>query len=228
MLAMYGTKPVRVTFADVTSASVTRGRPWMKKETAVVRSAASFEASLKRLGVILDPVERKNRIRRLAEQAAAREGLSIVDDPELIDELCFMLENPRVLVGGFPEDYLSLPSEVVTTAMRSHQRFIALCSERGKLAPRFITFTDGPVSAPAEVRRGNERVLKARLEDASFYWRADLSRGLEGLADELDRIVFIEGLGTIGEKSRRGVPAVLTSAYSRRDDSRSASVSFSS
>jgi glycyl-tRNA synthetase beta chain len=175
----------------------------MKGESAVVRSAATYEKTVARLGILLDHKDRRERIRHLADTAAAKEGLTAVDDPELLDELCFMVENPRLLMGGFPEQYLSLPSEVVTTAMRSHQRYIALTGARKKLAPKFITFTDWPVSAPAEVRRGNEKVLRARLEDALFYWREDLKRGVDGLAGELDRIVFIEGLGTIGEKYRR-------------------------
>jgi glycyl-tRNA synthetase beta chain len=147
--------------------------------------------------------DRRDRIRRVAERAAARHGLSVREDEGLLTELTYMLEEPRVLVGSFPDEYLQLPPEVVTTAMRSHQRYLALQDDRGRLVPRFITFTDGVVRSPAEVRRGNEKVLNARLADARFYWGEDVRRGVDGLADELDRIVFIEGLGTLGEKSRR-------------------------
>ncbi len=203
LLALYGTTPIRFTFAGVSSGTKTWLRPWMKGESAVVRSAASYHKTIARLGIVLDPRKRRSEILRLAERAAARQGLSIVEDRELIDELCFMVENPRALAGEFPDSYLDLPADVITTAMRSHQRYIALTTAGGKLAPGVVTFTDGPVSRAADVRRGNERVLKARLADALFYWREDLKRGIDGLADELDRIVFIDGLGTIGEKSRR-------------------------
>jgi glycyl-tRNA synthetase beta chain len=87
--------------------------------------------------------------------------------------------------------------------MKSHQRYLAVTDKKGDLAPHFFTFTDGPVLGAEEVVRGNERVLRARLEDAEFYWHEDLKRGITGLADELERIVFIEGLGSIGEKWRR-------------------------
>lgn len=203
IVCLYGSKVVRFRFADVTSGNRTYGRPWIRGETAAVRSAGSYHAALGRLGIIVDAEKRGQRIVELAERAAAKEKLKVVPDAELIEELSQMVENPRVVVGEFPRRYLELPAEVVRTAMRSHQRYIALSAGRGKLAPRFITFTDGAVRRPAEVRRGNEKVLRARLEDAGFYWREDLKRGVDGLADELDRIVFIEGLGTIGEKARR-------------------------
>jgi glycyl-tRNA synthetase beta chain len=168
-----------------------------------VRGAADYEAAARKLGILVDHDARRRRIEQLARSAAARRGWSVVEDDALLEELTFMLEDPRPLVGTFAERYLDLPAEVVTTAMRSHQRYLALRDRRERLVARFVTFTDGAVAAAAEVRRGNERVLRARLEDASFYWREDLKRGVDRLSDELDRIVFIEGLGTIGQKWRR-------------------------
>jgi glycyl-tRNA synthetase beta chain len=155
------------------------------------------------LGVVLDDEARRERIQSLSFRAAKRANLVPVEDEGLLDELTFMVENPRLLMGEFPTEFLQLPPEVVTTAMRSHQRYIALEDGKGNLVPRFITFTDGPVVGAAEVRRGNEKVLRARLADAQFYWQEDLKRGVDGLADELGRIVFIEGLGTVGQKSDR-------------------------
>jgi len=203
MVALYGGTVVRFRFADVTSGNRTYRRPWIRGESAVVRSAGSWHTTMIRLGVVFDRDQRRRRLVKLAGRAAEREGLKLVEDDALIDELTQMCEDPRVIVGSFDPSYLALPPEVVTTAMRSHQRYIALRRPRGRLAPRFITFTDGKVSAPAVVRRGNEKVLHARLEDASFYWREDVARGVDGLAGELDRIVFIEGLGSIGDKARR-------------------------
>lgn len=153
--------------------------------------------------MILDHAERKARIRDLAVQAASAARLRVVEDDDLLTELSFMLENPRVLVGSFEEKYLDLPPEVVVVAMRSHQRYLALSDAKGALVPRFVTFTDGPVKGPDEVIRGNQRVLRARLEDAEFYWREDLKRGMDAMSDELDRIVFVEGMGSIGQKWRR-------------------------
>lgn len=219
IVCLFGGDVVRFRFADVTSGNRSFGRPWMKSESVVVRSAGSYAASTKRLAIVVDHDERREHIRKLADRAAARRGLSVVEDEDLLTELAFMTEDPRPLLGEFPDEYLELPPEVVTTAMRSHQRYLALVDAKGKLVPNFITFTDGKVTSPAEVRRGNEKVLKARLADAQFYWSEDVKRGVDGLGRELDRIVFIEGLGTLGEKSRRieRLAVELNSRLTRRE-----------
>ena len=203
LVCLYGSAVVRFEFAGVASGRTSYGRPWMKGESVTVRSAASYEKDVSALGVIVDDDVRRERIRSMAGRAAQKRGLMLKEDAGLIDEISFMLEDPRLIVGEFSKRYLSLPPEVVTTAMRSHQRYLALTDAAGQLMPMFITFTDGPVKAPAVVRSGNEKVLRARLEDALFYWNEDLKRGTDGLAAELERIVFIEGLGSLAEKSRR-------------------------
>jgi glycyl-tRNA synthetase beta chain len=203
IVCLYGSRPVPFTFADVESGRTSHGRPWMRRERVRVRSAETYLSDVARLGVIVDDEARRERIVSLAGRAAARKGLAPVRDQGLMDELAYMLEDPRVLTGQFPAEYLRLPPEVVTTAMRSHQRYVAMEDNAGRLVPSFITFTDGPVGGGSEVRRGNEKVLKARLADAQFYWQEDLKRGVSGLAEELKRIVFIEGLGTIGQKTDR-------------------------
>jgi glycyl-tRNA synthetase beta chain len=203
IVCMYGSAVVPVSFAGVKSGRISYCRPWYRGESVRIRSAGTYLADAGGLGIVIDDDERKKRIWALAGRAAAGSGLVPVQDEGLLDELTFLVEDPRVLVGQFPESYLSLPFEVVTTAMRSHQRYIALTDKRGRLVTKFITFTEGPVRGPSGVRRGNEKVLRARLADAQFYWREDLKRGVDGLAEELRQIVFIEGLGTIGQKSDR-------------------------
>ena len=203
IVCLYGAIPVRFSFADVVSGNTSHGRPWVHGETVRIRDARSYTKGLARLGVVLDDEARRARIESLSLRAANRANLVPVEDEGLLNELTFMVENPRLLMGEFPSEFLKLPPEVVTTAMRSHQRYIALEDGKGNLVPRFITFTDGPVVGAAEVRKGNEKVLRARLADAQFYWQEDLKRGVDGLADELGRIVFIEGLGTVGQKSDR-------------------------
>ncbi len=203
IVALYGRDVIPVRFADIESGRVTCGRPWMRDERRSIANAGAYAAQVRAFGVVLDQDERRARIRALAEKAATAARARIVSDEDLITELAFMTENPRILVGGFDRKYLDLPSEVVVTAMRSHQRYIALTDRQSRLMPAFITFTDGPVKGPKDVVLGNERVLRARLEDAEFYWREDLKHGVDGLADELDRIVFIEGLGSVGAKWRR-------------------------
>jgi glycyl-tRNA synthetase beta chain len=217
IVCLYGGKVVPFVFAGVPSGRVTFRRPWYG-ERAGVRNAGDYLSVLERIGVVVDDDARKRRIADLARSAAARAGLTPADDPGLLEELTFMLEDPRVFVGSFEPCYLSLPAEVVTTAMRSHQRYIALVDGAGELVPKFVAFTDGPVRRTALVRTGNEKVLRARLEDAQFYWREDLKRGVDGLARELRRIVFIEGLGTVGQKSDR-IGALAREVNDQRDES---------
>ncbi len=203
LMALYGRDVVRFRVADVESGRVTHARPWMRGERASVADASGYAAVIAKLGVVLDHQERAASILQQAGSASASHGWKIVDDADLVTELAFMTEDPRLLSGSFDTRYLDLPQEVIVVAMRSHQRYIAVTDADGRLVPRFFTFTDGPVLGADEVVRGNERVLRARLEDAEFYWREDVKRGIDGLAAELDRIVFIEGLGTIGQKWRR-------------------------
>lgn len=203
IVALYGADVVPFSFAGVESGRVTCARPWMRGERLSIPDARAYFGRVKSLGVVLDHDQRRKRIGELARRAAAASRLHVIEDDELLTELAFMLEDPRVLVGAFDRRYLDLPPQVIVTAMRAHQRYVALADSRGALVPRFVTFTDGPVKGVAEVVRGNERVLRARLEDAEFYWREDSKRGVEALSDELDRIVFIEGLGSVGQKWRR-------------------------
>ncbi len=209
IVALHGKQVVPFAFADVESGRVTWGRPWMQPlegaatEYCSVAEAGAYRATVKSLNVILDHTERRARIRELAAEVARSAQCRVVEDDDLVTEIAFMVEDPHVLVGSFEEKYLDLPPEVIVVAMRSHQRYLALADSDGKLVPRFVTFTDGRVLGPDEVIRGNQRVLRARLEDAEFYWREDIKRGMDGMSDELDRVVFIEGLGSIGAKWRR-------------------------
>jgi glycyl-tRNA synthetase beta chain len=148
---------------------------------------------------------------KLAGAAAEKRGFELLDDPTLVEELTFMLESPSVFVGEFDEGYLALPPEVVTTAMKAHQRYLAMKKGVHRLVPMFVAFNEGKPRSPEIVRRGNERVLRARLEDALFYWKEDLRTGIDGLSRKLEAIVFIEGLGSLGDKAER-LRALATAA----------------
>ncbi|MEE9268880.1 MAG: glycine--tRNA ligase subunit beta, partial [Candidatus Krumholzibacteria bacterium] len=203
IVALLEEKVVRFKIAGVVAGNVTYTIPWIRRDRIKVRGADHYLSQLSKAGVVLDHDERFHKIQRLAQQAAARAGLTLVEDRSLCGELTFMLEDPRHLLGAFDEKYLKLPPEVVTTAMKGHQRYLALRGKRNRLVAKFITFTEGKVGSPAEVRKGNEKVLKARLEDALFYWQEDVKTGIQGLADKLRSIVFVEGLGTLADKAAR-------------------------
>jgi glycyl-tRNA synthetase beta chain len=203
IVALLDNRVIRFAIADVKSGRTTYTVPWIQRHKHAISDAARYEAVLHKTGMILDHDDRKLAIAGLAHEAAKAEGLLLVEDAALFDELTFMLEVPEPLVGEFDAKYLLLPPEVVITAMKAHQRYLAFRDEGGKLVPRFLTFTEGRVGSPATVRHGNEKVLKARLEDALFYWHEDLKTGMDGLARKLESIVFIEGLGSLNDKTQR-------------------------
>jgi glycyl-tRNA synthetase beta chain len=206
LVCMHGKNVVRFRFAGISSGNTTRTVPWLTKEKIRLEDAESYRAVMMRHGVVVDHEERRSMLAKLAGEAAAEARLNLIDDPALLDELTFMVEEPGVFIGEFPEKYLVLPPEVIVTAMKAHQRYFALRGKGGShngLMPRFLAFIDGTKTSPAEIRRGNEKVLRARLEDALFYWQEDLKRGIHGLAEKLASIVFIEGLGSIEDKTAR-------------------------
>jgi glycyl-tRNA synthetase beta chain len=203
IVCLYGEMVVPFEIAGVKSGRVTFIQPWLKTERYTVRSADQYLAALGKAGIVIDDEERYRTIETLARKTAAKHGVEVIEDPGLLTELTFMLESPHVFVGEFDRRYLKLPPEVVTTAMKAHQRYLALKAKGKKLVPMFLSFTEGCVGSQAVVRQGNERVLRARLEDALFYWQEDVASGIEGLSRKLESIVFIEGLGTLKDKAQR-------------------------
>ncbi len=203
MVCLYGGKVIRFEIAGVKTGSVTRFIPWLGNDKYKVNGPDDYFAALAGAGLIVDHAERRDKIQALAAKTAKTLGMEIIEDASLLDELTFMLESPDPLVGDFDKAYLKLPPEVVTTAMKAHQRYLAFRSGSNKLVPKFLTFTERKAGSPSLVREGNEKVLRARLEDALFYWQEDLKTGIDGLSKKLSSIVFIEGLGTLSDKAER-------------------------
>lgn len=203
ILCLYGEAVVPFSIAGVKSGAVTHVEPWLKPGRYRIKDASHYLALIRKAGIVVDHEERRRLIESLAAATAKKHQVEAIEDPGLVTELTFMLESPHAFTGDFDRRYLQLPPEVVTTAMKAHQRYIAMRSKQKKLVPMFLSFTEGKPAAPAVVRLGNERVLKARLEDALFYWQEDLKTGIEGLSRKLGSIVFIEGLGTLQDKAAR-------------------------
>ena len=169
-----------------------------------VRDAADYLRRLRQAYVEPDFAARRAAILKDAQFAAANEGLELVDDPGLADEVTGLVEQPVVLLGTIPQEYMDVPREVLTTTMRAHQKYFALNTKDGKLAPRFVivanTLTD---DGGKQVVAGNERVLNARLSDAKFFWDQDRRQSLESRLPALQDIVFHARLGTVAQKSER-------------------------
>lgn len=191
---------------DVQSSDFTFGHRFLAPERIRVRDFADYEARLRRAYVILAAEERERLIRSEAERLAASEGLMPADDPELLGELRGLVEWPVVLLGRIDADFMRLPREVLITSMRTHQRYLALLEPDGRLAPRFVLVANNVARDGGQaIIAGNERVLRARLWDARFFWDTDRRRPLEARLPELERVVFHAKLGTLAEKTERMV-----------------------
>nr|WP_298689065.1 glycine--tRNA ligase subunit beta [uncultured Dongia sp.] len=182
----------------------TKGHRFLSSGDIAVTSFADYQAKLKVGKVILDQAERRTSIKAQADAAAAKEGLTVKPDDGLLDEVTGLVEWPTVLMGKIDDEFMSVPHEVLTTSMRVNQKYFALLDKSGKLAPRFlvtanIEATDGGKA----IIHGNERVLRARLSDAKFFWDQDMKISLGARVPQLDTITYHTKLGSVGDKARR-------------------------
>lgn len=202
--------------ASLPFTNVTCGHRFLTPEPLAVQDFEDYRKKLRRAYVVLDREERMRIIGDEASRLAAAEGLLVADDPALLDEVAGLVEWPAPLVGSIDTPFMALPREVLTTTMRSNQKYFALETKRGALAPRFIMVSNMPTEADlpeaerrqAALRRrrivaGNERVLRARLSDAQFFWDQDSKVKLANRVPRLDGLIFHAKLGSIGDKVRR-------------------------
>jgi glycyl-tRNA synthetase beta chain len=204
ILALFDGKVVPFAFAGIAAGERTRGHRFLAPEWFAVAGYDDYRAKLEAAHVVLDAGDRRGRIWQLARGLAERENLTVVEDRGLLDELAGLVEWPVALLGRFEDSHLALPPEVIVTAMRAHQRYLALRRADGGLAPRFIAIgnmvnADGGALALA----GYERVLKARLADARYFWDSDRKVRLADRVPALSGIVFHAQLGSMGEKVAR-------------------------
>lgn len=183
--------------------AATPGNP-VQPEAVTVKRAGDYVGALHAAKVIAARAERAQIIRDEAQACARGHGLALVEDPGLIEENAGLVEWPVVLSGTFDAAFLDLPPEVLITAMKAHQKCFSLRRKNGTLANRFILVANiAADDGGAAVAQGNERVIRARLSDAKFFWASDRARGLEAMAPKLGAITFHEKLGTVGERVDR-------------------------
>ena len=209
LLALLGDAPLTFRFADVVSGAQTHGHRFLGRGPHRVPSPQSYREILRAAHVVVDHAERRASIASALHAAAESIGGRLVEDDDLLDEVTFLVETPGVIAGAFDRRHLVLPREVIATAMKAHQRYFTVEDTSGRLLPSFLSVVNMPTGAAgdrerdATVRAGDERVLAARLEDAEFYWREDQKTPLRDKVPLLDRVVWQEALGTVGEKARR-------------------------
>ncbi len=182
----------------------TRGHRFLAPDAFTVESFADYKEKLRAAKVVLDREERKAKIKADAEALAAAQGLSLSPDDALLEEVAGLVEWPVVLMGGIDESFMDVPSEVLITSMRTHQKYFAVLDAEGRMAPRFIVVANTEtLDGGKAVVAGNERVLRARLSDAKFFWDQDRKTKLEARVPALEKITFHAKLGTVAEKVTR-------------------------
>ena len=203
LVALFDGIVVPFAFGGIDSGSVSRGHRFMANQAFPVRDFAHYLDECERHFVIPDPERRKEIIRREIHRLAKTVGGHLLPDEELLDQVAFLVEYPSAVVGTFSPDFLAVPKEVLITSMRSHQRYFSVVDESGKLLPAFITINNTLTEDPSVVVKGNERVLRARLSDARFFFDEDKKVPLEKRVEALKSVVYQAKLGTSFEKMER-------------------------
>lgn len=184
--------------------ATTRGHRFHAPDALGISGFADYREKLSAAHVVLDREDRKQIIGEGAEKLATDDGLVLRDDPALLDEVAGLVEWPVVLMGRIDEAFMDVPPEVLITSMRSHQKYFAVETADGALAPRFVVVANlEAADGGAAIVAGNERVLRARLSDAKFFWDQDRKRSLESRVPALSDIVFHARLGTLAERVSR-------------------------
>ena len=203
LVALLDEEVIPVEFATVKSGNVTRGHRFLGADEITIKNAASYVDTLKENFAMVDQDARRELISKQLHDIAASKNASIVWDDDLLEEINYLVEWPTALCGGFEESYLALPDAAIITPMKDHQRYFPLVDQDGKLLPMFLTVRNGSDHSIEVVQAGNERVLRARLDDAKFFFNEDRKKPLIDRQDGLTKIVFQEGLGNLADKTER-------------------------
>ena len=203
LVALLDEEVIPVEFATVKSGNVTRGHRFLGADEITIKNPASYVDTLKENFVMVDQDARRELISKQLHDIAASKNASIVWDDDLLEEINYLVEWPTALCGGFEESYLALPDAAIITPMKDHQRYFPLVDQDGKLLPMFLTVRNGSDHSIEVVQAGNERVLRARLDDAKFFFNEDRKKPLIDRQDGLTKIVFQEGLGNLADKTER-------------------------
>ena len=203
IVALYGTDVVPFTLANVTSGNTSRGHRTLAPQDFVIASPADYEAACEKAYIIVDPERRRAMICEQIVAVAKECGGTAEITPDLLEEVLYLVEYPTALSGAFEEKYLALPAETVITPMRDHQRYFPVKAADGSLLPVFITVRNGGKEHLDVVAHGNERVLRARLADAQFFFDEDRKKSLAEHREKLRTVVFQQGLGSMYEKTER-------------------------
>lgn len=203
LVAMFGNEVVPFEIAGAQTGSTTRGHRFLGDGEIVLSNPKEYEEALLRQYVVADAQKRKDAIISQLEKIEEENGWAVPVDEDLLEEVNNLVEYPTALYGRFEDEFLEIPSEVLITSMKEHQRYFPVKSKSGDLLPHFITVRNGDHLHIEKVARGNEKVLRARLADAAFFYKEDQKMQIDAALDKLKNVVYHEEIGTIAEKSER-------------------------
>jgi len=204
LVVLHGSRTIPCRLLNVLSGNRSAGHRFMARHPVRIRSASSYEANLKSDGeVIADFGVRRDMISRQITRLAKQAGGSAVVDPDLLDLVTGLVEKPHSLLGRFDVSFVQMPSEVLVASIRDHQKYFHIVDEQGALMPCFIAVSNIRSKQPARVRQGNEKVLRARLSDARFFWDHDRRNSLESCVNGLESVTFHHRLGSLYDKTLR-------------------------
>jgi len=204
IVSLMNQEEVKIRIADVESTRCSRGHRFYGEKEVQINSPDTYAEDLYKAHVIVDPAKRREEVMKQASDIAKSVNGNVHLNPELVDEVTYIVEWPYPSLGSFDKKYLVIPKDVIVTVMAAHQRYFPVFDTNGQLLNHFITManTNEP-SALENIKRGNERVLKARLDDAIFFYTEDTRRTLESRVEDLKGVTFQKGLGTIYDKVSR-------------------------
>ena len=202
LVALFGSEVIPFEIAGVKTGNITRGHRFLGEEAQLTKPE-EYEEILLGQYVVADAEKRKQAIISQLEKIEEENGWVIPVDEDLLEEVNNLVEYPTALYGRFEDEFLEIPSEVLVTSMKEHQRYFPVKSADGELLPHFVTVRNGDHLHIEKVARGNEKVLRARLADAAFFYKEDQKLQIESALEKLKTIVYHEEIGTIAEKAER-------------------------
>lgn len=204
LIVMHGSDLIPATILDINSGNSSRGHRFHSDGELLISNANNYEQTLLEQGhVIASFAKRQAMILEQVKTAASSVNGSIEDDQALLDEVTGLVEHPTAVMGGFDRSFLEVPQECLISSMRDHQKYFHVIDAAGKLMPHFITVSNIQSKNPEQVRSGNEKVLRARLSDAQFFWETDQKTKLIDRVESLSKVTFHAKLGSLLDKSKR-------------------------
>ena len=204
LVVMLGREVVPCNIMNCNAGNETRGHRFHHPKPLKLSSAGNYLKKLREKGyVIADFNERKESIRTQIDAEADKSNCKVLIDPDLLDEVTSLVEWPVAITGTFDEEFLQLPDEVLLATLQEHQKYFPVADANNKLTARFITIANIESTDPEQVKKGNERVIRPRLNDAAFFWRRDSVKPLADYRPELEHVVYQQKLGTLADRTER-------------------------